>query len=272
MKNILYLVIVISIFSCKKTTSNNDLTTIPYLNTDVTNITKNSAKFGSWINSEGGLPITSKGFCYSTSPNPSTSSTIIAGSITSGDMFATPTTLSPNTTYYVKAYATNSKGTGYGEEEVFTTKPPFTIGELYGGGIVFYIDASGLHGLIRRTLPISSTGWGCRGTDIIGTSTAIGSGQANTTAIINSCSTPGIAAKVCNDLVLNGYDDWFLPSRDELFALCSSFAPWGGGAYSLSSSQYTNDFAYGVHFDPNCGSAILYKDDPGYEVYPIRKF
>jgi hypothetical protein len=44
----------------------------------------------------------------------------------------------------------------------------------------------------------------------------MGAGQANTTAIVNGCSTTGIAARICDELVLNGYSDWFLPSYDEL--------------------------------------------------------
>jgi hypothetical protein len=58
--------------------------------------------------------------------------------------------------------------------------------------------------------------WGCDTTLIGGTSSGIGTGQANTTTIVNGCSQTGIAARICDDLVLNGYIDWFLPSMDEL--------------------------------------------------------
>ena len=44
----------------------------------------------------------------------------------------------------------------------------------------------------------------------------MGTGQVNTIAIVNGCSESGIAARLSNDLVLNGYSDWFLPSKDEL--------------------------------------------------------
>jgi len=106
------------------------------------------------------------------------------------------------------------------------------IGLSCQGGIVFYIDGTGQHGLIAAPSDhYDDAQWGCSGTIIGGTSTAIGSGQANTTAIVNGCNTAGIAARICNDLVLNGYSDWFLPSNDELNQLCLQKC-WVGGFFS----------------------------------------
>lgn len=94
---------------------------------------------------------------------------------------------------------------------------PFSIGMTYGGGIVFYIDSTGVHGLISATTDQSASAqWGCFLTSIPGTSAAIGAGQDNTLIIINGCSEAGIAARICDDLVLNEYSDWFLPSQNEL--------------------------------------------------------
>ena len=116
----------------------------------------------------------------------------------------------------------------------------FSIGQNYGGGIIFYVDASGQHGLIAATND-QSTGaqWGCLGTSISGTDFYTGTGQANTTAIVNGCNQSGIAARICNDLVLNGYDDWFLPSSYELDLMLQQKNIIGGFSISLywSSSQ-----------------------------------
>ncbi|MCX6266249.1 MAG: hypothetical protein NTW16_02680, partial [Bacteroidetes bacterium] len=93
----------------------------------------------------------------------------------------------------------------------------FTIGQSFGGGIIFYLDATGQHGLIAAPSDQRSCAqWGCPVTFIGGTSTLPGTGKANTTIIVNGCNEADIAAKICNDLELNGYDDWFFPSKDEL--------------------------------------------------------
>ena len=89
------------------------------------------------------------------------------------------------------------------------------IGDTHQGGIVFYLDGNG-GGLIAAPSDQPSATWGCYGQSIGGTSSAVGTGAANTTAIVSGCSETAIAARICADLILGGYTDWFLPSKDEL--------------------------------------------------------
>jgi hypothetical protein len=93
-----------------------------------------------------------------------------------------------------------------------------------------------------------------------GTSTAIGTGQANTTAIVNGCSEAGIAARICDDLVLNGYSDWFLPSKDELNQMYLHQSVFGGGfgEFYWSSSE------------DNAFMAILESFNNGYQIYTYK--
>jgi hypothetical protein len=105
--------------------------TKPTLNTaSVSSISTNSATSGGTIVTDGNATITQSGVCYSTSANPTIANfQTIDGSAT-GTYVSRLTGLKPGTTYYVKAYATNSAGTGYGPETSFTTvainKPTLT--------------------------------------------------------------------------------------------------------------------------------------------------
>jgi len=89
--------------------------------TPVTNITINSAVCGGNIISDGGATITARGVCWSTSPNPTIGHNRTTDGSGTGSFTSNITGLQPNTTYYVRAYATNSQGTSYGEELTFTT-------------------------------------------------------------------------------------------------------------------------------------------------------
>lgn len=84
-------------------------------------ITSRYASSGGTAISDGGAAITVKGICWSTSANPTTSDTKTTNGTGEGDFNATITGLLPNTSYHVRAYATNSEGTGYGADEQFTT-------------------------------------------------------------------------------------------------------------------------------------------------------
>lgn len=88
---------------------------------NVTNVTSSSANCGGYISSDGGTAVTARGVCWSTSQNPTTSNSHTSNGSGTGSFSSSITGLSSGTTYYVRAYATNSQGTSYGEQKSFTT-------------------------------------------------------------------------------------------------------------------------------------------------------
>lgn len=128
----------IIINSCKKDDSsnsnsnsnnnnNNKTAQIAVLTTSsVNNITQTSAGSGGNISSDGGATVTARGVCWSTTQNPTISNSRTSDGSGTGSFSSNITGLSPNTTYYVKAYATNSAGTAYGNSAAFTTQKAST--------------------------------------------------------------------------------------------------------------------------------------------------
>ena len=80
-----------------------------------------TANCGGNVTSSGGATVTSRGVCWSTSHNPTIAGAHTTDGTGSGAFTSTLTDLEPNTTYYVRAYATNRVGTAYGQERSFTT-------------------------------------------------------------------------------------------------------------------------------------------------------
>ncbi|NIM15972.1 MAG: hypothetical protein GTO45_28560, partial [Candidatus Aminicenantes bacterium] len=87
----------------------------------VTSITTNSAKCGGAVISDGGAAVTARGVCWSTNVNPTTADNTTTDGTGTGVFTSNITGLSPGTTYHVQAYATNSVGTSYGSDLMFTT-------------------------------------------------------------------------------------------------------------------------------------------------------
>ena len=85
------------------------------------NITASSAQTGGNVTDDGGAVVTVRGVCWSTSPNPTVSGSRTQDGSGTGSFSSALTGLSDNTKYYVRAYAKNSEGTGYGGEVSFTT-------------------------------------------------------------------------------------------------------------------------------------------------------
>lgn len=94
-----------------------------------TDITVSTAATGGNLVSDGGADITEHGICIATTPQPVWNRIKVSGAPKSGAFSVNPADLEPNTTYYVRAYATNRAGTGYGRDEMFTTKKPGDPGD-----------------------------------------------------------------------------------------------------------------------------------------------
>lgn len=89
--------------------------------TAVTSITSNSAESGGEVTDEGGYPVTVRGVCWNTTGTPTITDSFTTDGSGTGVFTSSITGLSINTQYFVRAYATNSDGTGYGNEVSFTT-------------------------------------------------------------------------------------------------------------------------------------------------------
>lgn len=120
MYRLLLLSVLLSVYSCKK---DKIKITSPTVETQaVVEILDQTAKSGGKIINDGGGAITAKGLVWSKSPNPTISLQTRSTNGTGVDVYTGELiNLEKNTTYYVRAYATNAAGTGYGNEITFTT-------------------------------------------------------------------------------------------------------------------------------------------------------
>jgi hypothetical protein len=242
-----------------------------------TTITGNFAVVSGQVTENAGITMITHGVCYGLSPNP----TIVDTAVLSGsglDNFTVNLTgLAPQTTYYARAFMSNGSQTWYGDEISFTTlEQLLKLGENYNGGIIFYLDETGLHGLIAAPSDQStSADWGCMGSIIMGADgIAVGAGPENTIDIVAGCTTVGTAAQICSDLTYGGYSDWSLPSTFELDRMNQNLHLNGLGNFSnntyWSSTEVDANNAASFNFSTTT-KGTANKNSP-YAVRAVRGF
>ena len=123
--------------------------------TAISNIDKNTATGGGNVTADGGATVTARGICWSTSQNPTIDGNHTTDGTGTGSFTSAMTGLAANTTYYVRAYATNSIGTAYGEELSFTTLPDGIPGDMNNDGAITLDDVSMLLGYVMGSVQLS---------------------------------------------------------------------------------------------------------------------
>ena len=146
------------------------------------------------------------------------------------------------------------------------------IGDKMQGGIVFYLDGTG-GGLIAATQdqPLVTV-WGTDTVLVGSNNSEVNQGNQNTQEIVNVLDSAGIAADICHNLILNGYDDWFLPSIDELDILFNNII--GSFSYNTlywSSSELDTAFASCIIIQSDVQRTLANKMSLC-KVRPIRAF
>lgn len=207
-------------------------------------------------------------------------------------------TLSEITTDFFTVAGVTTVSNSAGSGVVTAIFPPtvLAIGNEYQGGKVAYLlqssdvgfESSVPHGLISATVDQSTevawiTGGTTQTTLLTGTSTAYGSGQANTTAMLGQAGFTGGAAKVCDEYInieegTGIYSDWYLPSKGELEKLYINRVAIGNftnGRFYWSSSEDNATYAWPKGFNNGLEGSFPKSNDNeyiGYHVRAVRNF
>jgi len=165
-------------------------------------------------------------------------------------------------------------------------------GKAYKQGLIFYLNTTSGSGLLAHTRDMTDfmgdriqTQWGCASTDIpnlpnvsndptnpeIEDGAKIGDGEQNTMAILASCGTQGIGARLCHDLG----DEYFLPSRGELNAMRVNLYQQGHGDFTEGWYLSSSEFQYNAAWVQNMGNGetdLANKAAPVFYVRAIKSF
>jgi hypothetical protein len=232
--------------------------------------------------SNGGSVITS----YTATSNPGgfTGTLSQAGS---GNI--TVTGLTNGTAYTFTVTATNAIGTSSASAASNSITTPLQVGDFYQGGVVFWLDSTGQHGLIAAVADQSSSiRWSNGSTSSSNvttgaTGTAVGTGATNTDAIITAQgpTATSYAAGLARAYTGGGHIDWFLPSKDELNKMYLNKATINTTAAANSGSNFTTNFYWSsTEVDLNNGRRQNFSNGDllvaskvfGYSMRPVRAF
>jgi hypothetical protein len=155
----------------------------------------------------------------------------------------------------------------------------YIIGMEVEGGIVFYVDETGQHGLVAAMVDLGPFEWGCNDLSILGADEqSIGSGLQNTQEIGNQCTETPIASSEALAYESEDFTDWYLPSYDELqemyYSIGQGSSNGNKGNFSNSwywaSSQANTDIAWSFSFTN--GTTFNFYKSSVFMIRPVRTF
>ncbi len=267
----------------------NDLTTeLQDLKTDFAKV-RVKISFGTSLDPN----VTEMSLLVSTNPNPvpinSTELTISLSDLNQeyfNESDVNITSLEANTTYY---YRVLINGEFVSEDIGFFKTYSHELGDSYQGGILAYLYKpwedgfvnGQMHGFVVAESDLSVTAaWGCEGTHLAGmiTGGSAASTSSQNQAIINNCSDANTAAKLCNNLTLNGYSDWLLPSKDLINGgirqgdVLNNLTGITSGYYWSCTPHSNNPSTSAWATDLLSGSNIQASKSTSYKIRPVREF
>ena len=147
-QTILIILGLVAFWSCEENTTESTAD-VPEVGThNVSEITDTTAQCGGTISSDGGATVTARGVCWSMGENPTVADDTTNDGKGAGSFTSYVTGLTASTTYYLRAYATNSAGTGYGSTISFTTEEGLQLGTV-----------SDIDGNVYQTVKIGDQWW-----------------------------------------------------------------------------------------------------------------
>lgn len=237
-----------------------------------------SAISGGVITNPNSEVIINAGVCVSKNPQP-TVNDLKFDRQGSADSFTVEISgLQIQSAYYVRAFVETASGITYGPQRTFATDPA-QLGQFYQGGFIVYIFKPGepgyvngeVHGFALASNYNTTTYSWLEGADTLvnALDSILGSGSINTQKIVDVVGAGNYAAKYCADLVLNGYDDWFLPSSDELILILNTRARSNviGQYWSSTEVSKTQAISTTVTFKKRISTK-----SSKFRILPIRKF
>ncbi|MFH2050775.1 MAG: FISUMP domain-containing protein [bacterium] len=236
-------------------------TTAPTVSTLIVSaVTETTAECGGTITSDGGAAVTARGVCWSTNATPTIADNITTDGTGSGSYTSSLTGLTAGTPYYVRAYATNSAGTGYGSTQPFsTTASSSTVTDIDGN--VYETVTIGTQVWMAENLKVTHYRNGDPIPDVTDGMTWEGLTTGALCRYNNSDDTAAIYGLLYNWHAVNDSRNiapvgWHVPTRSEWSALNSYLAPNAGGQLKDTGTTYW--------FSPNEGAT----NETGFTAFP----
>ena len=225
-------------------------------------VTSISATVGGNISSDGGGSITARGVAYSNQSRPTLANSVLALGSGTGAFSGQLTSLSASATYYIRAYATNSAGTAYGEERTFTTPAPSVptlgtqvatgitqSGAISGGNITSDGGSMVTHrGVVYGTVPgpTLSNSFTQNGSGVGSFSSTLSGLAPNTTYYVRAYATNSVGTAYGNEIS-------FITSSSGTGSGTITMKNMTGGTFSRGCTTTLD----AVNFDPYCGSVEM---------------